>query len=677
MEFKQFRDVFQRHVAEMFDGQNALFVSVADKDVMWELYLDSFPLGTNEVFRERRSHDCSCCRSFIKQFGGVVAIRDNEVVTAWGFDTGSGTYQPVVDALDQFIKSHQVKDVFVTSEGAFGTAENREQLEDGSVHTWSHFRVDMPARLVSRSHKTQASLMAEARTNKEVFQRSLDEITRHAVETVLDMIAEKNIYRGEEWQGPLEMFLGLHNEYHALPAEKRDVWCWAKSVEIGGAIAKIKNHSIGVLLQDIGAGVDLLEAVTRYERIMAPQNYKRPKPIFTRGMVEQAQETVERLGLIDSLPRRHARLSDITVNNVIWANRDAVREMEGLGVFDELAREVTVNPRQFERVRSVSAEEFVATVLPGAGLVEALLENRHEGNLVSLIAPVNPGATPLFRWGNGFSWAYAGNVTDSMKSRVKALGGDVSGALRFSIQWNENFDNRNDFDAHCHEPNGNHIYYPNKGTRHASTGMLDVDIIHPEPRQVAVENITWQDPGRMPTGVYDLFVHNYSHRGGRSGFRAEVEFAGHTLEFDYPHDINNNENVMVAKVRHNGAGRFEVMKSLPTSTTPREMWGLRSCQFHPVSVVTLSPNHWDGRGVGNRHYFFMLAGCNNPGSPNGFFNEYLPQDLLEHKRVFAALGAKMRVEPSENQLSGIGFSSTKRDSMIARIGGREVVKIIF
>jgi len=675
MEFKQFKIVFNRHVAALLERNERLFVTDVDRDALWDLYLDSFPPGTNEIYRERRSHDCSCCRAFIKQFGAVVALDGNEVVTLWDFDAESDTYQPVVDALVGYVRSRPICDLFITKDGAYGTDRSHEQLDGGGVHTWHHFRVDLPARFVTRSHETADSLKAEARTTKRIFKRSLEEISADAVGTVLDLIAEDGLYRGEEWRGPLQAFQRLQDEYRALPEVQRDNYCWRKMAEAGGGVARIRNHSVGVLLQDITADIDVLEAVGRFERIMAPQNYKRPKPVFTKRMVEQAQETVERLGLADSLPRRHARLDDITVNNVLWANRDAVREMEGLGVFEELAREAATDPRRFERAPGIAVEQFMSNVLPTMTSLEVLLENRHEGNLVSLVAPRDRGAPSLFKWDNGFGWAYNGNVADSMKARVKALGGDVTGVLRFSIQWNEGHDNRNDFDAHCVEPGGNHIYFPNKGYRHPSTGMLDVDIIYPEPRQVAVENITWTRLDRMPEGIYHFFVHNYSHRGGRSGFRAEIEHGGRTWEYDYPNDFY--DNVMVAKVRFSRRDGIEFVESLPTTTSSREVWGLATNQFHPVSVITYSPNHWDGRGVGNRHWFFMLAGCANPERPNGFFNEYLKEEFMEHKRVFAALGGKMRVERSDSQLSGVGFNSTVRNNLVVRIDGQRVVKIIF
>lgn len=48
---------------------------------------------------------------------------------------------------------------------------------------------------------------------------------------------------------------------------------------------------------------------------------------------------------------------------------------------------------------------------------------------------------------------------------------------------------------------------------------------------------------------------------------------------------------------------------------------------------------------------------------------------MKHKKVFEALGSKMKVENSDVQLSGLGFSSTKQDYLIVKMDGR-VTKII-
>lgn len=678
MEFKEFNTTLQQRVADMLENTRQLYVANVDKDALWELYLDSFQTGTNEIFRKRRIHDCSCCRQFIRSFGNVVAIKDNKPVSIWDLETGDDVFQPVVNALAAFVKSAQVQDCFVTKQGAFGTEQSHEQSESGAVYTWYHFRIELPRAFVTRSSRSEAALTGELRDSRKVFKRSLDEISQYAIETVLDLIAEKSLYKGDEWQAVLTQFLALRNEYHALPDGEKDNYCWSKSVQVGGAVARIRNHSIGTLLQDLTSGVDILEAVRKYEHIVAPQYYKRPKAIFTRAMVEQAEQTIADLSLLDSLRRRHARLDDITINNVIWSNKDAARHMNGAGgVFELLKSEVAVNPRRFERVEGIGIEHFIKRVLPTATSLEILLGNRHAASLVSLIAPAVAGSQSLFKWSNGFSWVYSGNVADSMKERVKAAGGNIEGVLRLSLQWNENSDNPNDFDAHCVEPDGNHIYYPNKRRIHPSSGVLDVDIINPGGK-VAVENITWGVKSRMQEGVYELFVRNYSHNGGRSGFSAEIEHDGQIYEYEYSKELAQGERVQVAKLEFSKRDGIKFLESLPSSTSSRKLWSLQTNQFHPVSVCTFSPNYWDGQcRIGHKHTFFMLAGCINDELPNGFFNEYLSESLMPHKRVFAALGNKMKVAQSDNQLSGIGFSSTKRNSLVVKIDGKRVVKIIF
>lgn len=264
---------------------------------MWNLYLDSFPKGTNEIYRKRREHDCSCCRSFIKAIGNVVVIKNSKITTIWDFNAEDPVYQPSIDALNAFIKSKTVTDVFLSKFNRIGSEHTFEKLEDGSIKTWEHFYLQLPGRFVNNSYKSIPDLQGDFRDTKNVFKRSLDEITEDSVLTVLELISSNSLYRGEEWKAVLEKFLQYKRKYMALSEADKDNYTWENSATAGNVIGRIRNHSIGTLLVNISEDMDLDLAVRKYEQIVAPANYRRPKAIFTKKMLDDAKNTIEELDI--------------------------------------------------------------------------------------------------------------------------------------------------------------------------------------------------------------------------------------------------------------------------------------------------------------------------------------------------------------------------------------------
>jgi len=63
----------------------------------------------------------------------------------------------------------------------------------------------------------------------------------------------------------------------------------------------------------------------------------------------------------------------------------------------------------------------------------------------------------------------------------------------------------------------------------------------------------------------------------------------------------------------------------------------------------------------------------------GFHNENLLPDLLKHKKVLEVLGATNMIEPSNMQLSGVGFNATVRDELVVKCAGthKRMLKIKF
>jgi hypothetical protein len=674
VEFKELVRLQQAHIKNMVSGVTKLFRVNVDKEVLYATYLESFPAGKNGLFRAKREYECSSCRSFIKNFGDVVAIKNGQVVTPWGFQTNDPVFQPVMDALDALIKICPITEVFVTKTNVFGQEKSREETANGII-TWFHLNAVIPNSFVTNTSDSVESVMGPLRDTRNVFKRSLQEISQNAIDVTLELIAQRTLYRGTEFKGMVDSFNVLKKQYDKLSPEGKDLFCWEKFHTVHQSIAKMRDAVIGTFLVDLSEGTDVEVAIRKYEIKNAPENYKRPKAEYTPKMLEEEKAKLVAEGLMPSLYRKHATIDDITLNNLRFANKDAVRRITG-DPFDDMMKDASSKAKSYGKVDEITIEKFFSEVLPTAKNLEILFENHHIPNLVSLVAPKYPDAKSLLKWDNGFSWAYKDNVADSMKERVKSAGGKVDGVLRFSIQWNDDRKNHSDLDAHCEAP-GCHIHYSNK-VDNTSGGTLDVDIQTPErdvraPGGIAVENITWPTLSRMREGTYRFYVRNFTTHGlNQSGFSAEIEFDGETYTFEHPAPVRPNSDVHVAEVTFTRKDGFKLKDILSSSSVKKSknVWGISTNEFHPVTVAMLSPNYWDdNKGVGNKHFMFMLKDCVNESAPNGFFNEFVKDDYITHKRVFEALGSRMAVEVVADQLSGLGFSDTLKKSFICKVEG--------
>lgn len=660
MEFIDFKRAVYKQFDALANNADRLYLTNVNKDELWDCYIDSYPED------ERQSHTCNCCRHFIKPYGNVVAIVNNKLVSIWDSLVLDEPYATVARNLAQLVKSKPVCDVFVSKVVKLGTDKNNVWIETPTrhVHTWNHLFYKLPNHLLCAVSDSEEAVRGALRTNKTVLKRALDELSMDAFDIVLDLISQGSLYRGDQYKSDLEAFVALKKKYEVVPREERDNFCWVESAKVG-YVGRIRNTAIGTLLVDISNGRELDESVRAYERIVAPANYQRPKTIATKKMIQAAEARVIELGLMDALPRRHAEITDITVNDVIFADRNAKKSMLGNSVFQDLAEDVPVNPKKLGTVAEISIEDFIKDVVPNATSIEVLLESRHINNLMTLTASSNKDAKNLFKWPNNFAWTYNGDLADSsIKDKVQAAGGKVNGYLRCSLAWY----NGDDLDIHIIQPRDNEIYYSHRTG--ASGGVLDVDMnaggIH---SRKPVENVIWEDEPRME-GMYTVYVHNFCKRDYHDvGFTVEIECNGEVREYTYTTDLRGRDKVTVARFEYSKAKGIVIHDVLPSNSSDKETWNLSTNKFHKVSLLTLSPNYWNGAEVGNKHYFFILDGCKNPSPVRGFFNEYLRSELSQDRKTFEMLANKMKAPYSDNQLSGLGFSSTIRNSVICKVTG--------
>lgn len=633
--------------------KKSMFIVDINGDDLWAHYLASFPEGTNPIFRERTEHDCSCCRNFVRNIGNVIYVKGNKILTVWDVQIDDPVYSVVAKALAELVRAAPIKSIFLVGEASYGAVQTREA---GTNVNWNHFFAAVPRERQIRNNASNT--IGERATDVAVLKRSVTEITADSIEVVSDLIASNSLYRGAEHKGTVAGLKKCKAEYNALKTDRaRELWLWGTASQA----TRYRGTVIGTLLVDLSDGVDLEDAVKAFEKKVAPENYKRSTALVTQKMIDAASKKVDELGLEASLQRRYAVKEDISVNDVLFVNREVKPKLLG-GAFDSITP-TKQNVPELKNVENVSVAEFLANILPRATEVELFVKSQHANNFVSLVAPVHADAEPLFKWGNAFSWSYNGEVTDSIKERVKAAGGKVDGAMRVSLSWF----NGDDLDLSV--SNGRETVY--FGNRRLFGAALDVDMNAggaTNPKD-PVENIVWAKRSDIKPGTYTIEVHNFAYRSSSNvGFEVEVEIEGKVYSLAHPKVLRNRERVTIGSISVTRTGEISV-QGLKEGSASIEKWGVTTEQWVPVDMVMRSPNFWEGKQVGNQHLFFMLKGCVNPDSTRGFYNEFLRDDLNEHRKVFELLGSKLKAPASANQLSGIGISTTKKESITVRVKG--------
>ena len=354
MNFKQLND---KIIDQFFLMQEyKLFRVKMSGDSVQETYINGFKEGQNPIFRDPNSseHNCNNDKNFIRRYGNVVAIDDNnEIITMFDIDVEGTIYFDTIENLKNVLKSKEIENVFFETfnelhnlpyEKTTKTQNNfqlgvkktfkkysQEEVEKfgvvntTDVYTFNHFHVFLDTKFVDKTGNSIESIMASYRDAKNVFKRGLDEITVDVLETVIDLIKQKSILDGEAHLLKVEAFLKLKNKYN-----DNDNWCWVNSYQL--PIAKFRNELIGVLCTELSQGEDLTKACQNWNKRVDPANYMKAVAPITNAQKEMARKFVEENGYVESFDRRFATLDDIKASEILHVGN----RMKNVSIFDNI-----------------------------------------------------------------------------------------------------------------------------------------------------------------------------------------------------------------------------------------------------------------------------------------------------------------------------------------------------
>ena len=727
MEFRKFNECIQAQFAKMC-ATGMLFRSTVTGQEVWDAYLGGFLPENNVVFRDPNTseHDCQCCRNFIRRYGNILAIREGEVQNIFTGVENVGEYTEPSIAVNNLLFDSKIKDVFFETHTELnflnyekcnkkntyyqlGIVSNFKQynkaeanahigsesvkIDTEKVYEFPHFNMPLPTVFVDKSGDSIEKIMADYRSNYDVFKRMILEIPLDTFQLAKDLINQDSLLNGTSHLPAINIMMDFAKQYAEVQIDA-DLWIRTISYGLSPAIAKLRNTLIGTFLVEVAEGVELNKACKNYNVRADPTNYHKAKAPITKAQIKRAQEFVEENDYVASFDRRLATLDDISASEILHLN-EGDGEIPKVSMFDSVKPSKSTRHKrsEFDKVEEMSIEKFMKDVLPSCTSVEAFFTSDKEDNLVAITTANQKDSKSIFKWDNNYSWTFNGNLTgkSQLKTAVAAKGGRVDGAFRFSHSWNELEPNGSLMDLHVFMPgcrlpaqftggpnlNGRRVGW-NHRTDHLSGGSQDVDYTSVAPKgYIPVENITFPNLAKMPEGKYTCMIHNWSFRQTGGKGKAEIEFGSNIYQYEYP-ATKNHEWITIAEVTLKD-DIFTIEHKLDETNASKEVWGLDTNEFHKVNLMCLSPNHWGSQKVGALQYMFMLDKCATPIDLRGFHNENLIAELSDHRKVLEVLGNTSMITPTPKHLAGLGFNSTVRDELIVKCTGsfKRMLKIKF
>lgn len=708
--------VLQENLERMIKT-GALFISKVPGIEIWQAYMNGF--GNDKKFRDPESsvHNCNCCQSFFRHYGNIVAVdKGLNILTLFDGDNFPDEYKKSFENCAKLLRNSAIENVFIETfdnlnklpfdkgihksdkDFLLGFEKNvkiytKEEaskfgiVKAGEPYTFKHFHIRMPKTFINNTYESKESLLGNFRTNKEVFERALREITTDTFELVRDLISQGSLLDGLAHKEKVDSIIPLSKEFSELDRNKQDNWLWVKSLTY--KYVRFKNELIGVLCSDLAQGVELNKACQDWNKRVDPVNYMKAKSPITKKQIEEAKKFVEENGFVESFNRRCATIDDINVEDILHFNVGDGK-LKPISIFDKVKPTTCTRHKksEFKGIEELPIDKFMTDVLPNCTGVEALFTSDHKGNLVTLTTANDKSSKEIFKWHNNFSWTYNGNLAgkSQIKEAVKAAGGFVDAPFRFSIMWNEDWSKnpvRTDLDAHCIEPSGDHIYYGSNfvlkrgDIKTKNGGQLDIDMINPP--QIGIENIYYKDKSKLKDGAYRFYVHHYS--GQRTTFKAELVFDDQVYTYHYAVPSEGYMDIATVHIKNGEIDHIDQSKWLVSEDGANEtVWGLNTNEFQEVNLICLSPNQWEaGKETGNKHYFFMMNKCKCPNKLRSFHIENLKPELAKHRKVLEVLANQSLIDSTDRQLSGLGFDATVRDSIILKLKGshNRVIKVNF
>ncbi|MFN3760284.1 MAG: S8 family serine peptidase [Algoriphagus aquaeductus] len=235
-------------------------------------------------------------------------------------------------------------------------------------------------------------------------------------------------------------------------------------------------------------------------------------------------------------------------NDNVLAGIDAIQRPELFITVSAIGKDQKFNKAQFSNYGNLSTISA-----PGVGIYSTVGENDYKSmDGTSMAAPIVSGSVALMKSINDTittkqiicilqttgldTQGNIGNLIQLDKSLQLVNSGEQAdctptpstGDVQILLSWN----NFNDLDLICTDPNGESIFYGNRNAKSGGQLEIDMNVEYPDSK-TPIENIYWK-PSTAPNGTYHVYVQYYKkHESGitNSPYTVTIKYDGKTENY--------------------------------------------------------------------------------------------------------------------------------------------------
>lgn len=385
-------------------------------DALFEIYLSKLP--------DRQYHNCSTCRQFFKNYGGLATITPAgrvESVLWTHLDDIPPYYARAVEAVKEAVETSDIEAVFRSDQRIYGLPENMSK--DGK--RWTHYAVTPHrSRVYTRRGLYVAQAIAANTQDFETVSRALGAWRVATVQQCVSLLASGAIKSGvEKVDGNAKWLLELHRSIASgsNARRSRDNQVWAAIAAAPAGFCHPRSSILGTLLDDLEAGKSAEQINRAFQAKTGGLVYQRPQAPPSDGTIAQAEKLFASMGLERSLARRTMRLEEL--DHALWVPKPVEVSAKGKGIFDSLRSEPKTPPKVVgNEVIRITRVKFERDILPQAERIEVSVP--YHGNFIGLVTAVHEDAPPLLQWDreearNPVSWYVYVNGSGASQWRLR------------------------------------------------------------------------------------------------------------------------------------------------------------------------------------------------------------------------------------------------------------------